>query len=96
MRCGRKSVTANRSRSWGWSGRIVHVDNLGSDLFLHVEVNGLASLLTVRAAPGAWSGKDVGAEVSIEPEIAAALVFSGTDERIGTKVSRPRLEAVDG
>ncbi len=88
-----EALSARRKKSFGWCGRVTHVDNLGSDLFLHVGIEALPAILTVRAAPGAWCAGDIGASVWIEPDLSCAHVFDSSGDRVALRAA-PALKGV--
>jgi multiple sugar transport system ATP-binding protein len=63
-------------------GRLVHRENLGSDLLLHVEVAGVANPLIARADPGAVEDFSIGDGLGLSIDPRHALFFDDTGRRI--------------
>ena len=63
-------------------GRLVHRENLGSDLFLHVDVPGVPALLIARADPAAGEGVSIGDTLSLTIDPRHALLFDANGRRI--------------
>ena len=63
-------------------GIVRHRENLGSDLFLHVEVTGHASRLIARAAPEDAADIALGANVFLRPRPERLLMFDGAGRRL--------------
>ena len=72
----------------GLSGHLHHRENLGSDLFLHVQVDGLEAPLVARHDPAAAESFAIGDALSLAPLPAQALVFDRDGKRVG---GRPAL-----
>jgi multiple sugar transport system ATP-binding protein len=64
------------------SGRLVHRENLGSDLLLHVEVPGVPDLVIVRADPAAGEPFEIGAVLSLAIDPRHALLFDAGGKRL--------------
>jgi multiple sugar transport system ATP-binding protein len=62
-------------------GRLVHRENLGSDLFLHVEVPGIPALLIARADPVAGEIFSVGSRLALTVDPGHTLLFDGSGRR---------------
>jgi multiple sugar transport system ATP-binding protein len=81
IRPHRISVPPNRTEI---AGRLVHSENLGSDLLLHLKVNGCNDRVVVRtnsSRAGAWQ---IGDTVPIALQPAAVLVFDTDGHRVST------------
>ncbi|EAQ03125.1 sugar ABC transporter, ATP-binding protein [Pseudooceanicola batsensis HTCC2597] len=63
-------------------GRVVHFENLGSDLFAQVAVPGLEDRVVLRASPRMRSSLRLDATVALSFDPAAALVFDGAGKRL--------------
>jgi multiple sugar transport system ATP-binding protein len=70
------------SSSASLKGRLVHRENLGSDLLLHVEVPGVAAPLIARADPVAGEGFTIGDTLGLAIEPRHALLFDAKGRRI--------------
>jgi len=66
----------------GIPGRIVFRENLGSDLFLHIALHGMASPAIVRCDPSALEATEIGATVQIRFPAEHLLLFDGEGRRI--------------
>ncbi|HSI01010.1 MAG TPA: ABC transporter ATP-binding protein [Reyranella sp.] len=64
------------------SGHLVHRENLGSDLLLHVDVPGVPDPLVARADPSAGEAFQIGAALSLAIDPRHALLFASDGERI--------------
>ncbi|MFO1159006.1 MAG: ABC transporter ATP-binding protein [Reyranellaceae bacterium] len=67
----------------GLAGQIVFRENLGSDLFLHVALQGTADPAIVRCDPSALDATGIGTAVSIAVPAEHVLLFDGEGRRIG-------------
>lgn len=65
-----------------WPFTVVHKENLGSDFFLHGHINGSQHRTVARAAPDQAAAIDIGAEIFLQPQPGAALLFAADDRRI--------------
>ncbi len=63
------------------SGVVRHIENLGSELFAHVEVPGLYDRIVFRANPADRSRLVLGAEVGLSFDANAALIFDADGKR---------------
>ena len=63
-------------------GRLVYRENLGSDLFLHVDVPGVPSLLIARADPAAAETFCVGDTLVLTVEPRHTLLFDTRGRRM--------------
>lgn len=63
-------------------GRVVHCENLGSELFAQVEVPGLDERVTMRANPEQRASLALGTLVGLEFDLAKALVFDADGSRL--------------
>jgi multiple sugar transport system ATP-binding protein len=89
VRPGRLAVVTGGS---GISGRLVHRENLGSDLFLHVAVEGAADPLIARGDPAETGRYEVGSALRVAIAAEHALLFDPDGRRL--RPSGPRR--VDG
>ncbi len=64
------------------TGRVVHFENLGSEVFAQVALAVDAARVTVRAAPEARHRLGLGAEVGLDFDLRAALVFDTSGARL--------------
>lgn len=63
-----------------WSGTIVHLENLGSDLFVHCQLNGAGGKVQCRTAPR--HDLHIGKEVYLRPDLERVLVFEADGRRV--------------
>jgi multiple sugar transport system ATP-binding protein len=64
------------------TGRLVHIENLGSDLFLHAAVEGVAAPVVVRHDPTFANLPGLGDTMAIALPAARMLVFDGQGRRL--------------
>jgi multiple sugar transport system ATP-binding protein len=69
------------------TGRMVHIENLGSDLFLHAAVEGVAAPIVVRHDPGLANIPALGDPVGITLPAARMLVFDSAGRRVALQAS---------
>ncbi|SPJ27128.1 ABC transporter ATP-binding protein [Falsiruegeria mediterranea] len=63
-------------------GTVAHSENLGSEVFVQVDIPGLENRVTLRATPSQRAFLRVGAPVSLGFDALAALVFDGNGHRV--------------
>ena len=63
-------------------GQIVHTENLGSEMFVQVEVNGLGSRITFRTTPDKRVSLAQGATVGLDFDVDKALIFDAIGARV--------------
>lgn len=63
-------------------GTVAHSENLGSEVFVQIDVPGLENRITLRATPAQRASLRVGAQVSLGFDASAALVFDGNGHRV--------------
>lgn len=63
-------------------GRVVHSENLGSELFVQVEVAGLEERVTLRAEPEQRAALALGAPVALAFDADKALIFDAGGARV--------------
>ena len=68
--------------SAGIAGRLVHSENLGSDLLLHLEVSGCADRIVVRTEASTAAMREIGSTVPLSLPPAAVLIFDMDGRRI--------------
>ena len=66
----------------GIPGRIVFRENLGSDLFLHIALHGMASPAIIRCDPSVLDSTEIGATVQILFPAEHLLLFDSEGRRI--------------
>lgn len=71
------------------TGQIVHVENLGSEIFAQISLAGHDGRVTMRTAPGQRSSLRVGATIGLAFDGNAALLFGPN----GKRVFNPQLAA---
>ena len=64
------------------AGRVVHVENLGADVFLHVGVEGVALPVIIRHDPALTPAPSLGDPMTIALPSARLLVFDDKGRRI--------------
>jgi multiple sugar transport system ATP-binding protein len=69
------------------TGRVVHIENLGSDLFLHAAVEGVAALVVVRHDPGLANTPALGDPIGITLPAARVLLFDNAGRRIAVQTT---------
>ncbi len=77
----------------GWLRMIEH---MGSDLFLHVEIAGVAPLLVARTPASAFSGLALGQTLHLSVDASSTLLFDRSGRRVdamdGAKTARQIME----
>ena len=68
--------------SSGIVGRLVHSENLGSDLLLHLEVDGCHDRIIVRTEASPAAPWEIGSSIPISLPTAAVLVFDADGRRV--------------
>ena len=63
-------------------GTVVHLENLGAELFVQVSVPGVEVPLILRAAPSQRAGLHIGAATGVRIDRTAGLVFEGEGVRV--------------
>jgi multiple sugar transport system ATP-binding protein len=66
---------------------VSHVENLGSDVFVQVKVDGLMSPLVARVDPAKLSGLSLGSTIKMGFDAADALLFDAGGKRMRDNVS---------
>jgi len=66
----------------GLEGRLVYRENLGSDLFLHVEVQGVCAPLIARADPAAGQTFSIGDTLALTVDPRHTLLFDASGRRV--------------
>ncbi|MDJ1008869.1 MAG: ABC transporter ATP-binding protein [Paracoccaceae bacterium] len=66
----------------GFEGAVRHRENLGADVFLHVDVEGIDRPVVLRTTPTETRDLAIGAAVGIDADARAALVFDETGRRL--------------
>ncbi|MEL7528159.1 MAG: TOBE domain-containing protein, partial [Pseudomonadota bacterium] len=69
------------------SGQVVHKENLGADIYLHVSVLNGSQRLVVRVTPHEGQGASFGQTVHIMREHGQALVFGKDGKRLDLKTA---------
>lgn len=64
------------------TGKVVHVENLGSEIFAQISVAGQDGRVTLRTTPEQRSSLHIGANVGLAFEGSAALLFGSNGKRI--------------
>ncbi|WP_375699506.1 ABC transporter ATP-binding protein [Pseudophaeobacter sp. TrK17] len=63
-------------------GRVVHCENLGSEMFIQIEVMGLEPRITFRAPSDKRASLTLGTSVGLTFDMAKALIFDATGARL--------------
>ncbi len=71
------------------TGTVRTVEDLGTDLFLHLEIHGAADLVIVRADPARRDGLGHGATVHVSPRPDTMLLFDANGKRLAPATTRP-------
>jgi multiple sugar transport system ATP-binding protein len=69
--------------SHGVAGIVRHRENLGSDLFVHIEVDGGGGRVVARATPEIVREVPPGARIAVRPRPGRTLFFDRTGRRVG-------------
>jgi multiple sugar transport system ATP-binding protein len=69
------------------AGRLTHIENLGSDLFLHAAVEGAPAPIVVRHDPALANAPGLGDAVAIDLPAARLLVFDSAGRRVALKAA---------
>jgi multiple sugar transport system ATP-binding protein len=69
----------------GLSGQVVYRENLGSDLFLHMAVDGVAAPVIVRCDSSALDSTDIGTTLRVALPAESLLLFDLEGRRIGRR-----------
>jgi multiple sugar transport system ATP-binding protein len=77
-------VEAGDGASGGLTGTVRHRENLGSDLFVHVEVDGGSQRIVARGAPEIADDVPPGARATLRPRPGRALLFDRAGRRVDT------------
>jgi len=64
------------------TGRVAHFENLGSEVFAQIALDGDASRGTLRATPAQRQVLGLGAEVGLTFDLNAAVIFDGDGKRL--------------
>ncbi|MDE0520916.1 MAG: TOBE domain-containing protein [Boseongicola sp.] len=72
-----------------FSGRLTYKENLGSDVFLHLAVEGIEGKAVIRAKPHEADFADVGEDVWFTGEVGKARVFGADGKRV--TLAEPQL-----
>jgi multiple sugar transport system ATP-binding protein len=71
------------------TGRVVHFENLGSEVFAQVSLDSDGSRVTLRALPAQRQALGLGAQVGLTFDLRAAMMFDAE----GTRLRRVELAA---
>ena len=71
-------------------GKVAHFENLGSEIFAQVALEGEAMRVTLRASPSERQRLSLGAEVALEFDLGAGLIFDATGKRLRHVEARAR------
>ncbi|MEL0438014.1 ABC transporter ATP-binding protein [Phycobacter sp. K97] len=63
-------------------GQVVHTENLGSEMFVQVEVAGTQERLTLRATPDQRAALTIGTPIALDFDAKKALVFDADGARV--------------
>jgi len=80
----RVNLRAAQAAGPGFEARIVHRENLGSDLFLHCHVEGIEGPLIAREDPARVDDFPIGAAVRMQFPPGQLLVFDADGQRVRT------------
>jgi len=65
-----------------WRGRASHIENLGSEVFVHIAIDGLDDPILGRLEPGEARAISVGSAVALVPKAAAISYFDTQGHRL--------------
>lgn len=82
---------ASENRDAGFGGRIRLIENLGSDVFLHVELEGLENLVIVRTNPVETDRYGIDAKVELSMNVEHILIFDKRGQCISGLKNKPSL-----
>jgi multiple sugar transport system ATP-binding protein len=68
-----------------WRGTVSHVENLGSEVFVHAAVAGLDAPVLCRFEPGEARTLGVGSPVALVPKPATPSFFDAEGRRLGAR-----------
>jgi len=63
-------------------GRVAHSENLGSEIFVQIDVPGLVTRVTFRATPDQRASLERGTEIGLDFDIHKALIFDAGGARV--------------
>jgi multiple sugar transport system ATP-binding protein len=87
------ALSISRPGNPGWRGRVERLENVGSDLFVHVSLGDAGRSAVVRTDPYGKPIAEVGGEVVLQPNLQRALLFDRTGARIATVAEIYQLPA---
>ena len=67
------------------NGRIAHIENLGSEAFIHVAMDGADEPVVVRTDADAARGREIGTEISVAVRSEATLIFATDGSRLAAE-----------
>ena len=74
------------------TGIVAHRENLGSEVYAHLDVAGLDQRLVLRASPKERARLNMGATVGVDFDPAAAMLFDAAGKRMRRAVLVPERE----
>ena len=80
------------SPSDGLSGTLLHRENLGSDLFLHVGLHDDGPRLILRGTPETHGSLSLGDPITLVPDTGKALIFDQNGQRLRMPATTPMAE----
>jgi multiple sugar transport system ATP-binding protein len=75
-------ITEGQGMSDAWSFRLTHMENLGSDFYLHGHLNGGEAPVVARALPEQAASLAIGDHMFVRPRPGSALAFGADDRRL--------------
>jgi len=75
-------IAGQRGENDAWAFRLTHVENLGSDFYLHGHLNGAEIPVVARALPEQAASLSVGDDLFVRPRSGAAMAFGHDDRRL--------------
>ena len=72
----------NETEDADLGGRIVHAENLGSEVLLHLDVAGCQAPIVARIAPERAAGIAVGDDIGLDVALEKALLFAADGQRL--------------
>jgi len=93
LRLGLRPQALHLSSSPVLAGRMMHIENLGSEIFAQIQVPGLYDPVVIRAEPADRARLTLGSEVGLSFDPEAALFFDGEGRRmrVAQTVQQPEV-----
>jgi multiple sugar transport system ATP-binding protein len=76
-----EALTIESRQERGWSGRVTHLENLGSEVLVHVAVEGASDPVIAKLDPHRVRIPSLAEEVRLQAETGRILIFDASGER---------------